>query len=367
LVLVPLALLVVAASAGGLAYRRVDSTLSTVRSVSTPPPQLAISPDPDDILAAGGDPAAGTAPTVLVDTGPAVAALAAAGAAEGGGGEWFGGVRGAASNFADLTRGAAVAAGVNDEAAPALTILVMGVDARPDEPIDVGVRPDVLMVVRLDPVAKECRLLSIPRDTRTELPGYGESKVNHALMVGGIPYQLLVVENLLGIEIDRYALMDYVGFKDAVDHFGGITVNVPKEVEFTGIVIPAGRQELDGDEALAYARYRDKATDGDAGRIRRQWAILRGIGEAVGGRDLVAEVNALLPAVEDHIRTDLTATEMAAIADGYGGHCTAETVEPAMLDGTRIRFIDPILDQNVYYNVVDEGRIDERVAELMGT
>jgi LCP family protein required for cell wall assembly len=355
------------AAAGGLAFRRIDSTISVVRSVSTPPPQLEISPDADDIVAAGGDPTTGPGPTVLVDTGPAVAALTAAGATGDGGGERFGGLWDTASNFADLTRGAAVVAGVDDEAAPALTILMMGVDARPGEPIDVGVRPDVLMVVRLDPVAGECRLLSIPRDTRTELPGYGESKVNHALMVGGIPYEILVVEKLLGIEIDRYALMDFAGFEDVVDHFGGITINVPKEVGFAGVVIPAGRQELNGAEALAYARYRDKATEGDAGRIRRQWTILRGIGEAIGGRDLVAEVNALLPEIGDHIRTDLSATELAAIADGYGGRCTADTVEPAMLDGTRIRFIDPILNQNVYYNVVDDGRIEERVAELMGT
>src|SRR5690606_5259958 len=63
-------------------------------------------------------------------------------------------------------------------------VLMMGVDARPGEAIDVGVRPDSLFVVYLDGSNGSCRVLSIPRDTRTTLPGYGQSKINHALAVG---------------------------------------------------------------------------------------------------------------------------------------------------------------------------------------
>lgn len=367
LVVMPLALLIVVGLAGGLVFHRLGSTLATVRSVSTPPPQVEVSIDEDDFVAAGGDPDAGPLPSIQVDTAPAVAAVAAAGRApDGGGGGAFGGVRSVASDVADLGRGAAVAAGVRNSAAPALTILVMGVDAGPGQAIDIGVRPDVLMVVRLDPVARECRVLSIPRDTRTELPGYGETKVNHALMVGGIPYQLMVVENLLDITIDRYALIDFTGFKELVDAVGGVTVTVPEAVEFGGVPIATGRQELDGTEALAYARYRDPATQGDAGRIKRQWSILKGLGQALSGRDLASEVNQLLPAVEGHLRTDISATEFAEIARAYGGRCTVETVQPAMLDGTRVRFEDPIFGQPLYYNVVDEAKIEERVAALMG-
>ena len=62
----------------------------------------------------------------------------------------------------------------------------MGVDAREGEAIDGQVRPDSLMVVHLNPQSSACRILSIPRDTRTELPGYGLTKINHALAVGGI-------------------------------------------------------------------------------------------------------------------------------------------------------------------------------------
>ncbi|MER3438248.1 MAG: hypothetical protein C4346_12050, partial [Chloroflexota bacterium] len=113
-------------------------------------------------------------------------------------------------------------------ASEAVTILLMGVDARPGEAIDIGVRPDSLMVLRLNPETGSCRILSIPRDTRTELPGYGLTKVNHALAVGGIPYQKQVVELLLGIPIDHYVLVDFAGFETLVDAVGGITIDVPE-------------------------------------------------------------------------------------------------------------------------------------------
>ena len=89
--------------------------------------------------------------------------------------------------------------------------LLMGVDARPGEAIDIGVRPDSLSVAAYDSATNSCRLLSIQRDSRVELPGYGMSKINHALAVGGIPYEKLVVEQFLGIPIDHYALIDFTG------------------------------------------------------------------------------------------------------------------------------------------------------------
>lgn len=366
LVMVPLVLLVLAGTFAGVVAQRLSSTLASVHSVTTPPPQVAVSIDDEDVLAAGGD-LTTPRPTIQLDTAPAVAAVAAAGRETSSGGGLFGGVLGAASDLADLGHGAALAAGVGGGSGPALTILVMGVDAGPGEEIDIGVRPDVLIVVRLDPVTNECRLLSVPRDTRTELPGYGETKINHALMVGGIPYQRLVVEQLLGITIDSYALIDFTGFQELVDAVGGIRVTVPEEISENGRVrFPAGAQTFDGANALAYARYRDPATQGDAGRVQRQWALLKGLGRATSGRDLPGQVNNLLSAVGSHFRSDLSASDFAEIARAYGDSCTVDTVKPAMLDGTRIRLNDAIFDQPLYYNVVDEATIEERVATLMG-
>ncbi|MEA2523225.1 MAG: polyisoprenyl-teichoic acid--peptidoglycan teichoic acid transferase, partial [Thermomicrobiales bacterium] len=355
---------------GTIAYR-AESTIATLHELSTPPPVVADHTEGDDPLP----------PDTVIDSGPAQAAVRAAEAArrgetpaageevppaEGDGGGLLGRVKEAADNATDLAEGAAVAAGVKDPDTTALTLLLMGVDARPGAPIDVGVRPDALAILRLDPTTGSCRLLAIPRDTRAELPGYGQTKINHALMVGGVPYQKLVVENLLGIPIDGYGLVDFVAFQELVDAVGGVPVDVPEAVRLSdGTEIAAGRQTMDGARALAYARYR--ATSGDVGRIKRQWAVLRGLVRVEGGRDLVGDVNALLPAVADHVRSDLTATDMAAIAKTYGSRCTDDAIETDVLEGLTIRLDDPLLGQAVTYNVVGDALVRERVAKLLGT
>ena len=155
--------------------------------------------------------------------------------------------------FADdlSVRSVVVDAGTPDVAVPinddSMNILVMGVDAQPGEPIDIGVRPDSLMVVHLNPKTRSCHLLAIPRDTRTELPGFGLTKINHALAVGGIPYEQLVVSQLLGISIDHYVLVDFTGFKQLVDALSGITLTVTEGfTDDNGVTFTPGSQDMNG-------------------------------------------------------------------------------------------------------------------------
>lgn len=363
LLVVPLTVLLVATlGVGALAYR-AETTLSALQSVSDAPPVVVDNTVGDDPIPSD----------VAIDSAPAQRAVAEAAAADGqtaagdGGGGVFGVLKDAASGAGDLAQGAAVAAGVTDPNAAAVTILVMGVDARPGAPIDVSVRPDALMVLRLDPVSGACRALAIPRDTMAELPGYGQTKINHALMVGGIPYQMLVVERLLGIDLDHYALIDFAGFEALVDAVGGVPVAVPQPiVDGAGKeVFAAGAQTFDGQQALAYARYRGGA-DVDVGRVRRQQQIIRGLLGVARGRDAVGDVNRLLPALEGHVRTDLDASELIALAEHYRAGCTEDGL---VLDSLQGNFVasdtpDPIFKRPLTYNVVDEATIREKVAAL---
>jgi LCP family protein required for cell wall assembly len=243
----------------------------------------------------------------------------------------------------------------------------MGVDARPGEPIDISTRPDALMVLHLNATRGTCRILSIPRDTRTELPGYGQSKVNHALVVGGIPYQKLVVANLLGLEIDRYALIDFAGFAAFVDAIGGVTINVPEAFTASdGTVFEAGPQRFDGQTALAYARYRG-GPDRDLGRIRNQHQLIGALLRASAGRDIVRDVNEILPALKAHIRTDLRPAELIDLARQYRSTCTAESIRLFSLSGTVSKFDDPLLRRPLDYFVVTDAEIRQKVAELSAT
>ncbi len=121
-------------------------------------------------------------------------------------------------------------------------------------------------------------MLAVPRDTLVDIPGVGEDKINAAFASGGPDLTAQTVENLTGVPVDDYVVVNFGGVKDIVDAMGGITLEVeePIEVGIEGrrVSIPAGTRELDGFEALAYVRYRGGPT-ADIGRIGRQQKFLR--------------------------------------------------------------------------------------------
>ena len=355
--MLPLLLMLLVGGGVATALLQAESTFNELQRISTPPDQVTIQDQSADEI---------TNRAVAIDTGPAQQALVAAGADPDGAD--VGGLRDRASGLGGLAEGAAVAAGVRDPSTDALTILVMGVDARPGADIDIAVRPDALMVLRLDPVAQSCRVLAIPRDTQVNLPGYGQTKVNHALMVGGIPYQRLVVEQFLGISLDRYALIDFQGFQAMVDAVGGVPITVPSEIKVgEQVLFQAGPTTFDGDEALAYARYRGGA-DVDVGRVRRQQQLIRSLAAVASSRDIVRDVNDLLPAVKQHVRTDLTPVEIAELGKQYASTCSEERLQLDTLTGQveTSKVDDPLFRQQLVYFVVDPGAVAAKVAVLLG-
>ncbi len=264
--------------------------------------------------------------------------------------------------------GIASVAGVGEAPLPPLTILLMGVDARTGEAIDIGVRPDAMVLLRLDPETGACRMLAIPRDTRAELPGYGLSKVNHALAVGGVPFQRQVVERLLRLGVDRFVLVDLRALEEVVAIVDGVTLDVPEAfVAADGTPIEAGEQILDGREVLAYVQYRG-GPDGDLGRIGRQQQVLRALLAKASDLEVLATISRLLPVLEDHLRTDLTPAEIVGLAQRFRGSCTPDTLSVAMLDGSIATFVDPLVQQPLSYLVIDAAEIvREREILLTGT
>lgn len=246
-----------------------------------------------------------------------------------------------------------------------VTVLLMGVDARPGEPIDINVRPDSLQVLHISGDGGTCRTLSIPRDTRTELPGYGQSKINHALAVGGIPYEKLVVEQLLGIEIDYFGLIDFNGVVGVIDAIGGVTVNNQRAFEMEGTTFPEGPQTLSGEDALRYARFRHD-DEGDFGRQRRQQEIIRGILEQTNGLDAAKAVPAVLGDIEGHFKTDLKVTSLVGLANDFRSTCTASSLESAGLEGSVGNDWDELYDQELSFVHVDPAEIDAKVSWLLG-
>ena len=160
-------------------------------------------------------------------------------------------------------------------------------------------------------------MLAIPRDTLVDIPGVGEDKINAAFAVGGPDLTVETVENLTGLPVGDYVVVNFGGVKDIVDAMGGITLEVeePIEVGIEGrrVSIPAGTRELDGFEALAYVRYRGGPT-ADIGRIGRQQKFLRELAQEATAPSNLPRLPATARAVWRNIDTNMNPLEAARFA-----------------------------------------------------
>lgn len=171
-----------------------------------------------------------------------------------------------------------------------VTILVMGLDYRDwDEGTDVP-RTDSMILVSIDPTSKSAGMLSIPRDMWVDIPGMGYNKINTAyrwgeienIPGGGPGLAMQTVEELVGVPVDYYALIDFNAFVKIIDEMGGLDMKIREEITVDPIgpgntrVLEPGTQTLDGATALAYARQRHTAGD-DFDRARRQQEVIMAV------------------------------------------------------------------------------------------
>ena len=196
-------------------------------------------------------------------------------------------------------------------------VMVMGVDRRAD---DVG-RSDTLMVAALDMDTSKAALLSIPRDTRVAIEDNGYDKINHAYAFGGHSLTQKTVENLLGVSMDHYILVDTKAFSRIIDAIGGVDLNVEKRMYYEdpwddngGLVIDLypGEQHLDGDKAIQYVRYRDG--EGDIGRVGRQQKFVKAVLAKVISPDMLPRLPQLVEEVRMAVETDMSVTELLEFA-----------------------------------------------------
>lgn len=250
------------------------------------------------------------------------------------------------------------------EAARPMNVLLLGADARPGEAID-GVRSDIMAVLHLDPATQSCRLLSIGRDTRVELPGVGMTKINHALMIGGVPLTIETVEDYLGIPIDHYGLIDFTGAAMAIDAIGGVTIVNDEAFAIGGNEFPLGEIELDGAQAVLYARYRGGA-DGDIGRMRRQQAVLAGALRALDNVALPEILQVTRSGIQDHIMSDLTPEILLPLATTYMNGCTGASLAVDTIPYSEGGMMwDDYFGQDLWFGVTDPAVVEQKVRELV--
>ncbi|MGF2037620.1 MAG: LCP family protein [Nostoc sp. CmiVER01] len=197
---------------------------------------------------------------------------------------------------------------------------------------------DVMLLLKFDPETKKIIMLSIPRDTRTEIEGYGVKKINAANVDGGPALTAKTVSNLLGgAGIDRYIRINVLGVAKLIDALGGVSVYVPKDMKYQDdsqhlyINLKAGKQHLNGDQALQLLRFRHDEL-GDIGRIQRQQMVIRALMDQTLNPATVTQLPKVLDVVKDHIDTNLTVEELVALM-GFGVRTNRSNMQMLMLPG----------------------------------
>lgn len=195
-----------------------------------------------------------------------------------------------------------------------INILVMGSDSREgandiDGLTGGGERSDTTIVLHLSANRKRAYGVSIPRDSMVQRPecktpdgetvpaSSGLEMFNNAFTVGGPACTQQTVEQLTGIRIDDYVLVDFNGFKGMVDAIDGVEVCIPKDAADPahGINLKAGTRTVRGKEALNYVRERHKlSANGDIGRMKRQQAFIASMANKLVSAGTLARPDRLL-------------------------------------------------------------------------
>ncbi|HYW18507.1 MAG TPA: LCP family protein [Nodularia sp. (in: cyanobacteria)] len=264
-----------------------------------------------------------------------------------------------------------------------VNLLVMGMSVLPADIVNapselqnLGYQPqvnsfdglaDVMILIKFDPATKKIAMLSIPRDTRTEVIGYGVKKLNAANVDGGPALTAKSVSNLLGdVAIDRYIRINVLGVGKLIDALGGVTVHVPKDLKYQDdsqrlyINLKAGQQHLNGDQALQLLRFRHDEL-GDIGRVQRQQMLIRALMDQTLNPATVTQLPKVLNVVKDNLDTNLTIEELLALA-GFGVRTNRSNMQMFMLPG---RFSQQD-EYNASYWLPNETGISQMMSQHFG-
>ena len=269
-----------------------------------------------------------------------------------------------------------------NDAEGTISILVMGLDRRPNEG-DAPTRTDTIFVVTIDARSKAAGILGVPRDSWVDVPflsgnGFYKARINSVYATGetlgydggGAALLQEVVEQNFGIPTDRYLIIDFEGFVEIIDELGGIDVFVSKEIydptysrtelpnDFYPLFFEVGEHHMDGQTALDYSRTRFGSSDLD--RIQRQQQVIfAAIDKALEQRLFdIDKLLGLWGRYKDTIQTDINDLQ----APGYAA--LAAQIDPSRiaalsLASASVNYIGPngervlLIDKGIVQQLVD--------------
>jgi LCP family protein required for cell wall assembly len=194
-----------------------------------------------------------------------------------------------------------------------VTFLLVGSDTRGQTPQgeDPDGRSDAIMIARFSADRQHAQLISIPRDSWVDIPGYGKNKINASYAFGGPSLLIATVEQLTEVRIDHYVTIDFDGITQVTDDLGGVDMVVAETTSNGPYTFPAGVNHLNGDQARWYLGQRYGLEGGDFDRVKRQQQYLRSMFSKLFSSDTFSDPGRLDSAL-------LAVTSAVSIDDSLG-------------------------------------------------
>lgn len=253
-------------------------------------------------------------------------------------------------------------------------VLLLGSDARPGDKLS---HTDSMVILHVNLNKHEYHMISIPRDTRVYLDGYGYTKITSAQYItqankgtqAGIEEAIHQVKSLTGLDINYYVETSYWGFQDMVNAIGGITMNVPFDVTLThpwfkedlNMVIKQGTHTFDGKMAAEITHERYSVPGTDYGRQRLQAEALIGIIKAVEDPANITKLPDLVKTLPQYvIATNLTTEDMLSFGLAAKGF-ERNQLQYYQVPGTSKSLYDDVLKNNNSQIVLNKEKMQEVV------
>lgn len=207
-----------------------------------------------------------------------------------------------------------------------LNVLLIGNDARKDED---QARSDALMIGHYDQNTNKVKLVSLMRDMYVEIPGYGMHKFNAAFSFGGPELVRQTLKYNFDVDVQHYAIVNFEGFAKIADVIApdGIEVDIPYDMSHgIGMMLEKGTQKLNGDQLLAYVRFRHDINS-DFGRVQRQQEALSKLKEEALSVNTLFNLPKMMKVIAPYIDTNIDSRTIFTIGKGLMTGGKAEEME----------------------------------------
>ncbi|MDR4949839.1 LCP family protein [Neobacillus cucumis] len=258
-----------------------------------------------------------------------------------------------------------------EDKTPVFNVLLIGSDQRQGQKLG---HTDSMILVHVDLNKHKYQAVSIPRDTRVHLDGYGYTKLTSVQYIKqatqgtqkGVEAAVAAVSEFMGVPINYYMETNYSGFQSMVDALGGIEMNVPFDVTLThpwyeenkNKVIKAGSHSFDGKMVTEVVHERYSLKNGEYGRQQLQEEALKGIAKTALSPSKITKLPALVKTIPQFVlATNMTTSDMLSLGLSAKDFDPKTQLTYQQIRGEGKKLHDDILKANNYQIVISPEQV----------